>query len=479
MLTRLDEIRLAELIERHIDYVNPEGQSVHLAAPFVRHFLVRSDDALPIASAIATLPIVMPDGTLLSERGLDRQRGIVFRVPPHLLSVIPNPADCTPAAVAASMRFLMDEWLCDVATDYTGRCMLIAAALTIIERSLMSDRPAFFITAGRRGGGKTTALIMLLMAVTGIRPAAAAWSPNEEERRKALLAYLMEGLPAIIWDNIPRGSQISCPHIEKSCTTALYSDRRLGVSEMVAVSASVVHLFTGHNIGPKGDLASRSLKIGLEIDRADPENRDFKHPDPVGWTEANRDKILHALYTILLGNPVLRSNAQAPTRFKTWWRLVGSAVENAAARHAEEHANAVAAMVVDATAPRPKEIDFRDLFLAQEADDEDSASLGDALFALASKWPDKFRATDIAKMINDRSPYQIEADQECSDVLRAFLFPKLQPNQDVSAISVGKVLKNHMGEPVRNGIQTLILKERKPMSAGKAALEYFVKAVTS
>ncbi len=167
---------------------------------------------------------------------------------------------------------------------------------------------------------------------------------------------------------------------------------------MVAVSASVVQLFTGNNIGPKGDLASRSLKIGLEIDRADPENRDFKHPDPVGWTEANRDKILRALYTILLGNPVLRSNVQAPTRFKTWWRLVGSAVENAAARHAEEHANAVAAMVEDATAPRPKEIDFRDLFLAQEDDDEDGASLADALSALAVEWPSQgmFTASDVA-----------------------------------------------------------------------------------
>ena len=108
---------------------------------------------------------------------------------------------------------------------------------------------------------------MLLMAVTGIRPAAAAWSSNEEERRKGLLAYLMEALPAIIWDNIPRGTQISCPHIEKSCTTAFYSDRGLGVSEMVAVSAAVVHLFTGNNIGPRGDLASRSMRVRLEVER--------------------------------------------------------------------------------------------------------------------------------------------------------------------------------------------------------------------
>jgi hypothetical protein len=116
--------------------------------------------------------------------------------------------------------------------------------LTIIERSVLPERPAFFVTAGRRGGGKTTALIMLLVAATGIRPSAATWSPNEEDRRKSLLSYLIEALSAIIWDNIPRGAQIACSHIEKSCTTAFFSDRRLGASEKVAVSASVVHLFT-------------------------------------------------------------------------------------------------------------------------------------------------------------------------------------------------------------------------------------------
>src|ERR1700733_6939892 len=93
LLTRLDETRLAELIEQHIDYVDDVGRSVHLAAPFVKHFHTRGDDAVPIAAAIATLPIVLPDGTLLSRRGLDRNRGIVFRVPPDVLSTLPEPGE--------------------------------------------------------------------------------------------------------------------------------------------------------------------------------------------------------------------------------------------------------------------------------------------------------------------------------------------------------------------------------------------------
>src|SRR5262245_22702028 len=351
VLCKMNEMEVAEMIEEHIDYytVDENGnlRSVHLPTPFVRHFMQRHDGALPTVVAIATAPIVLADGVLLAPEGLDLKRSIQFLIQDELRAVIPQHQDCTPERVKAAMEFLCDEWLVDVATDHTGKCIIIADALTLIERSLLPDRPCFFITAGRRGNGKTTTIIMLIMAVTGLRPAAATWSSNEEERRKALLSYFLSGVPYILWDNIPRGAQISCPHIERSCTSAYYSDRKLGVSEMVATAASTIHQFTGNNIGAKGDLASRSLHIRLDADRVDPENRMFKHPDPVGWTENHRAEILGALYTVLLGNPQLKAprDAAGKTRFKMWWRLVGSAVEN---------------MLTG------QELDFQKLFVTQE-----------------------------------------------------------------------------------------------------------------
>jgi hypothetical protein len=228
----MSEAEVAEMIERYIDFVDEEGRSVHLAAPFVRHYMTRDDGALPIVVAISTLPIVLADGNLLAPPGLDRLRGIIFRIEPALRAMMPKRADCDAADVLKAMHFLTDEWLADVATDYAGKCSLIAMALTLIERSLLDSRPVCFVTAGRRGSGKTTALTMLIEAVTGIAPAAAAWSSNKEERRKSLLSYFMYGVPYILWDNITRGTQISCPHIEKSCTAAYYADRKLGVSEM-------------------------------------------------------------------------------------------------------------------------------------------------------------------------------------------------------------------------------------------------------
>jgi hypothetical protein len=110
LLTRLNETQLAELIERYIDYINDDtGRSVHLGGAFVHHFHTRDDDKLPLAVAIATLPIVLGDGTLLAGRGLDRERGIIFRVPPELSAVLQKKEDCTPAAVAEAMRFLTNE----------------------------------------------------------------------------------------------------------------------------------------------------------------------------------------------------------------------------------------------------------------------------------------------------------------------------------------------------------------------------------
>ena len=141
LLTRLTEAELAEVIERHIDYIDPkDGRCVHLAGPFVKHFLKRADDALPLVGAIATLPMVLPDGTLLHGRGLNRERGIVFRIPPELMRYIPTIDDCHDYAVVDALAFLTDTWLVDVATDFVGKCIFIAAALTLIERSLLPDR---------------------------------------------------------------------------------------------------------------------------------------------------------------------------------------------------------------------------------------------------------------------------------------------------------------------------------------------------
>jgi hypothetical protein len=182
-----------------------------------------------LVRAVVTAPLVTREGGLLAGAGLDRAREVVFRIEPALLALVPaDPGRITDAEVVEALRFLVDEWLCDVAAGFAGRVVLLAYALTVIERVLLPERPAFFVTAGQRGGGKTTVVTMVVAAVLGRRPPAAAWSPAAEERRKALLAYLGEGVATLVWDNIERGHAISCPSIEKALTAAEFTDRVLG-----------------------------------------------------------------------------------------------------------------------------------------------------------------------------------------------------------------------------------------------------------
>jgi hypothetical protein len=343
-----------------------------------------------------------------------------------------------------------------VATDFAGKCVLIAMALTILERVLLPERPAFFVTAGKRGGGKTTVLTMVILAVTGKKPPAAAWSSSEEERRKAMLAYLADGLAALVWDNVPLGSMISCPTLEKVLTTVAYSDRKLGETTNLTVPAFTIMAFTGNNIGPKGDLASRSLNARIDVDRPDPENRPFRHMDPIAWTLDNRGKILRAAYTILLANPQLNPEhrQQPKTRFKTWWHLVGSAVENAVAT------------LITLQAERPveqriaKPVDFTALFADVEGDDEETASLIDVLGIIHNRWPEFFQAADVARFVNEPPM----GDEEDAGTLRAFFDPSGRKLSQMSSIAVGKRLGAVVDTPVCAGNNTMKLTRTAPMN---------------
>src|SRR5262249_41758830 len=135
----------------------------------------------------------------------------------------------------------------------------------------------------------------------------------------------------IAWDNLPRGAAITCPVIEKSLTSPTIADRLLGRSEQISVPATTIQFFTGNNIVPTGDMASRSFVVQLDVDRPDPENRVFQHPHPLDWTTRHRAAILRALYTLLVWNPYLQiepgKRPPAKTRFKRWWTLCGAPIE--------------------------------------------------------------------------------------------------------------------------------------------------------
>lgn len=472
LITTLDPISLGLLVERYIEYRRVAGgkseRPVTLPLAFLQAYLPLKSSSLPVVRAVVTAPLVTRKGELLAGTGLDRAREVVFRIEPNLLARI-NPRPMSDAQAVGALRFLMDEWLCDVATDFAGRVVLLALALTIIERVLLPERPAFFITAGQRGGGKTTVMNMLTVAVSGRRSPAAAWSPSSEERRKALFAYLGEGVATLVWDNIERGTRISCPSIERALTATEFSDRVLGASRSATVPSTTVQAFTGNNIGPKGDMASRSLVCRLEVSRPDPENRAFRHLDPIAWTLQHRGRILQALYGLLLWNPQIRATATgrvpSKTRFKTWWDLIGAPLEQAA-RLACDHQALGDAHTKFRCKPAP--VDFGALFAGEEAEEEETLAMRELVLLLLDLFEGRhFSASDLASSIEaaqtpsprfrgyQKRDTREENAAERAQVLRSALEGATgKPLPLSSAITgqvVGKRLQMVVGRPVDIG----------------------------
>jgi hypothetical protein len=380
-------------------------RAVSLADPFLRAYLGWRGSRLPLVRAVVTAPLVTRDGGLLAGAGLDRAREVVFRIEPELLALVPtDPGAITDAEVVEALRFLVDEWLFDVAAGFAGRVVLLAYALTVIERVLLPERPAFFVTAGQRGGGKTTVLTMVVAAVLGRRPPAAAWSPSAEERRKALLAYLSEGVATLVWDNIERGTAIACPSIEKALTAAEFTDRVLSVSRSATVPSTTVLAFTGNNIAPKGDMASRSLVCRLEVERPDPENRRLPPPGPGGLDAGQpRPDPARALHPASVEPAGPGARGRAGRLQNAFQGVVGP--RRRAARNRLDAGGGRRPQAAGQGAGEPfrcalEPVDFGALFAAGEVEEEETAGMRELVLLLREAFGNRlFSAADLAALL--------------------------------------------------------------------------------
>ncbi|MEM5468278.1 hypothetical protein [Celeribacter marinus] len=394
LITQLTSTQSHLLLEDHCDIFKEAKvdnvtvrMDARLPEPFIMAIRTNDESQLPLVRGVCTLPF-LSGGRLLSGSGFDRTSGLHFHVDHTVSRSIPTEKPTKEQAQAA-VKFLLNEWLCDALTDTTGRITMIAMALTVIQRFAMVEQPAFVVNANMRGSGKTTLINMVAQAVLGRLASAARWSDSEEERRKALLPPLLQGVPLIVWDNLARGAGIDCDAINSAVTSATYEDRILGHSEIARAASNSVFCLNGNNVGPTGDFARRCLMVNLSTDRPDPENRTFKHVDPIGWTAANRARIVRSLYTVLLWNPLRDADAVVDEArvlggFRTWWTQIGYPLEELAAAH-------------DETA-----LSWRDIVRASETVSPEVEGLQKLLSALADTISKEaeFTASDLAAVLN-------------------------------------------------------------------------------
>src|SRR5262245_40378781 len=77
------------------------------------------NSAIPVVRSINTAPLITASGRLIDGAGLDREFEVFHRIDPVLRRCLPD-GKPTNEEIKESFKFLVDEWLVDVALDDPG-----------------------------------------------------------------------------------------------------------------------------------------------------------------------------------------------------------------------------------------------------------------------------------------------------------------------------------------------------------------------
>jgi hypothetical protein len=262
---------------------------------------------------LARQPFFDQDGALVTEPGYHAatERFGVFDGADFVF-----PTEFTRAAAEqalASLTDLLSEFSFVSEHDHAAA---IAAMLTAATRPSLPVAPAFHIRAPEYGSGKSylADLIALFAGPAAEYAAKMSYPATSEEATKTILAALLAGPAAIVFDDmaadwIPHGA------VNRMLTSPMMSDRILGESRIAQASTRTLVLGTGNNVGPAGDLLRRVLTIHLDHGVERPATKAYAG-DPVGDVMRERGKYVTAALTIIAahraaGAPKLECKALA------------------------------------------------------------------------------------------------------------------------------------------------------------------------
>lgn len=327
----VDEERLLNLLARAAQMISVTSRGINSAWPESKTLTAlfgRHRDFRPLRG-IAPSPIVREDNTIATEEGYDEASHVLLDLDGLDLQIPDAP---TKVEVRKAVDLLVDDWLGDFPfASKADKANALALILTYPLRELVSLVPFAVISAKSQGTGKSKLIALIVLLFTRTMPVWDSLPGSEEETRKQITTLLATAPPFLVFDESPR---IGGKAINRLGTATTWSDRLLGGNKRAALPNRAVMVATGNNVEVLGDTRRRYYPIELFYDGECPENRpesEFRHPDIEAWTEAHRNELLVAVFTLIRAWQV----AGRPKRttsfgsFERWEAVVGGVIENA------------------------------------------------------------------------------------------------------------------------------------------------------
>jgi hypothetical protein len=276
---------------------------------------------------ITECPVLRPDGTILDTPGYDSDTRLLFEPSMPFLAVPPNP---TREQIAAALRILCDETICDFPFERsTHMSAWIASMFSPLARPAFEGPiPLFAVDSNTRGSGKSKLCDLVSIVVTGREMPRMPVPGNDEEWRKRIATVALAGDPVVLLDNVT--GWLGSPSLDAALTGMTWNDRALGGLEMARAVLRAVWYASGNNMQLRGDMFRRTLHVRLESRHERPEERhDFLHPDLLAWAKSARARLLQAALTILRGYIAAGHPDQGLKpwgSFEAWSRLVRGSI---------------------------------------------------------------------------------------------------------------------------------------------------------
>ena len=334
LIQELSPALLRGYLTRSADFIAvgaSAGEPKHKDPPenVLSDILTRGGWLFPPIEAIAQIPILRSDGTILSRAGYDTATRLIYLPPPGFrLPAIPDKPSQQDIQQA---KALVDEAICDFPfVDKASKANTLALMLTLILRQAVPKAPLALIDAPDSGTGKSLLAEILCVVTTGQVPAMMTECENEAEWGKAITSVLLEGSTINIIDNVEQ--PLKSAQLAALLTAPIFKHRILGRNEQAALPSRATWIATGNNIALGGDLPRRCYLIRMDAEVPWPyEGRTFKHPDLRDWITKNQGQILGALFTLArswfaAGKPLPK--VAIIGGFEDWTRTIGGILEH-------------------------------------------------------------------------------------------------------------------------------------------------------
>jgi hypothetical protein len=316
LLTKL--VRWEKYDGRKDDWVQTDAHETT-----VRHFFALASQLghIPWLYGIIEAPTIRPDGTMLDQPGYDRATGLLFD--PGGVEFLPVPEKPTREQAEEALRVLREP-LAEFPFEADGsESVALAMLITALVRRPMDNAPIHVMNAYKMASGKTLLAKLAGIIATGREPPMMNQARNAEEEGKRLIAFMMEGSPMLVIDNVSYGL-----HSNALCTITTaksYKDRILGVSKNFTGLTNFLVVVNGNNVELEGDLSTRAVVATIDPACEDPGSREFKL-DLLQWVPANRLRLVQAGLTIvrayLTNERPVKGTLPVFGRFESWSTMV-------------------------------------------------------------------------------------------------------------------------------------------------------------